>query len=90
VNKTDLIDLIADKADVSKACAARALDATIEGITTALKNGDQVALVGFGTFCVKARSERQGRNPQTGETMRIAASISPSFKPGKALRDAVN
>lgn len=90
MNKAELIDLIADKADISKACASRALDAALEGITGALQKGDQVSLVGFGTFSVKQRSERQGRNPQTGETMQIAASSSPNFKPGKALRDAVN
>jgi DNA-binding protein HU-beta len=90
VNKSELIDVIADKADISKASAARALDAAIEGITTALRAGDQVVLVGFGTFQVKARAERQGRNPQTGATMTIEASRVPGFKAGKALRDAVN
>jgi DNA-binding protein HU-beta len=90
VNKSELIEVIADKADISKASAGRALDAALDGITAALKGGDQVALVGFGTFAVKERSERQGRNPQTGETMVISASRNPSFKPGKALKDAVN
>jgi DNA-binding protein HU-beta len=90
VNKSELIDVIADKADISKASAARALEAAIEGITTALRAGDQVVLVGFGTFQVKARAERQGRNPQTGATMTIEASRVPGFKAGKALRDAVN
>ena len=85
-----MIDLIADKSDLSKADAGRALDATLEGITAALKNGEQVALVGFGTFAVKDRAERQGRNPQTGATMVIKASRIPGFKPGKALKDAVN
>lgn len=90
MNKSELIDVIADKADISRASAARALDAAIEGITTALSAGDQVVLVGFGTFQVKARAERQGRNPQTGATMKIGASRVPGFKAGKALRDAVN
>ncbi|MBK6286584.1 MAG: HU family DNA-binding protein [Gammaproteobacteria bacterium] len=90
MNKSDMIDLIADKSDISKASAARALDAMLEGITAALRNGEQVALVGFGTFAVKDRAERQGRNPQTGATMVIKASRIPGFKPGKALKDAVN
>lgn len=89
MNKAELVDLIADKADISKACAARALDAALDGIVSALSGGDQVALVGFGTFSVKERAERQGRNPQTGETMLIAASRSASFKPGKSLREAI-
>ena len=90
MNKSDLIDVIADKADISKASAGRALDAVIEGITGALQSGDQVSVVGFGTFMVKERAERTGRNPQTGETMTIKASKSPGFKAGKALKDAVN
>jgi len=90
VNKADLVDLIADKADMSKASAARALEATLSGISDALKAGDQVALVGFGTFAVKQRAERQGRNPKTGEILTISASRAPGFKPGKALRDAIS
>jgi DNA-binding protein HU-beta len=90
VNKADLTKLIADKADISNASAARALDAALESISAALASGDQVALLGFGTFTVKERAERQGRNPQTGATMTIAASRVPGFKPGKALRDALN
>ena len=90
MNKSDLIDVIADKADLSKAAAGRALDAVVEGITSALKSGDQVSLIGFGTFVVKERAERTGRNPQTGATMTIAASKSPGFKAGKALKDALN
>jgi DNA-binding protein HU-beta len=90
VNKAELIDLIADKADLSKASASRALDAMLDGVASALREGDQVALVGFGTFTIKERAERQGRNPQTGETMLIKASRSPGFKPGKALKDAVS
>jgi DNA-binding protein HU-beta len=89
VNKAELIDLIADKADISKASAARALDAALDGIVSALRGGDQVALVGFGTFAVKERAERQGRNPQTGETMTISASRTASFKPGKAFKEAI-
>ena len=90
MNKTELVDLIADKADISKSSATRALEAAIAGITDALRAGDQVSLVGFGTFAVKQRAERQGRNPKTGELLNIAASRSPGFKPGKALRDALN
>ena len=90
MNKSELIKLIADKADISNASAGRALYAALDGIAFALKDGDQVALVGFGTFAVKDRPSRQGRNPQTGETMTIGASRNPSFKPGKALKDAVN
>ncbi len=89
MNKNELVDLIADKADISKSSAARALEAAIAGITDALRAGDQVSLVGFGTFAVKQRAERQGRNPKTGELLNIAASRSPGFKPGKALRDAL-
>ena len=90
MNKADLTKLIADKADISNASAARALDAALDGIAAALAGGDQVALLGFGTFTVKNRAERQGRNPQTGETMTIAASRMAGFKPGKGLRDALN
>lgn len=90
VNKAELIDLIADKADISKASAARALDAALDGISGALQSGEHVALVGFGTFVVKERAARQGRNPQTGDPMMIGASRIPGFKPGKALRDAVS
>lgn len=90
VNKSELIDAIAATADISKADAGRALDATIEAITKALKEGDSVSLVGFGTFSVKQRAEREGRNPQTGQTIKIAAANVPGFKAGKALKDAVN
>jgi len=90
VNKTDLIDAIAAAADLPKASAGRALDAVVDSITEALARGDQVSLVGFGTFAVKHRSARSGRNPQTGATIEIAASNVPGFKPGKALKDAVN
>jgi DNA-binding protein HU-beta len=90
VNKTDLIDAIATATDLPKASAGRALDAVLDSITNELKNGEQVALVGFGTFIVKHRNARSGRNPQTGATIQIAASKVASFKAGKALKDAVN
>lgn len=90
MNKSELIDAIAASADISKAAAGRALDAVTESITQALKNSDQVALVGFGTFVVKERAARTGRNPQTGNPIEIAAAKIPSFKAGKALKDAVN
>lgn len=90
MNKTELIDAIAAAADISKADAGRALDATIDSITGALKEGDSVALVGFGTFGVKQRAARTGRNPQTGAEIQIPAATVPGFKAGKALKDAVN
>ena len=90
MNKSELIDAIAEKADISKAAAGRALDATLEAITGALKKGDQVTLIGFGTFLVRERASRVGRNPRTGEAMTIAAAKTPAFKAGKALKDAVN
>jgi len=90
MNKSQLIDVIAEKSDLSKAAAGRALDAFIEGVTTSLKSGDEVALVGFGTFKVSERAARTGRNPQTGETIQIAAAKVPGFKAGKSLKDAVN
>ena len=90
MNKTELVEAIAASADLPKAAAARALDAVVDAITNALKNNDQVVLVGFGTFAVKERAARTGRNPQTGNPIEIAAAKIPSFKPGKALKDAVN
>ncbi|HHQ4756357.1 TPA: nucleoid-associated protein HU-beta [Aeromonas hydrophila] len=90
MNKSQLIDKIADGADISKAAAGRALDAFIDAVGEALKEGDQVALVGFGTFAVRERAARSGRNPQTGATIEIAAGKVPAFKTGKALKDAVN
>ncbi|QIZ84243.1 HU family DNA-binding protein [Bermanella marisrubri] len=90
MNKSELIDAIAASADIPKAAAGRALDATVDAITNALKEGDQVVLVGFGTFAVKERAARTGRNPQTGQPIEIAAAKVPGFKPGKALKDAVN
>jgi len=90
VNKSELIEAIAASADIPKAAAGRALDAMVESITGALKKGDQVALVGFGTFAVKERAARTGRNPRTGDPIEIAAAKIPNFKAGKALKDAVN
>lgn len=90
MNKSELIEAIAETADLPKAAASRALDAAIGAVTGALKDGDQVALVGFGTFQVKERAARTGRNPQTGAPIEIAAAKVPSFKPGKQLKDAVN
>lgn len=90
MNKTELIDAIAAAADLPKASAGRALDAVVDSITDTLKKGDQVSLVGFGTFSVKHRAARQGRNPQTGATIEIKASNVPSFKAGKALKESVN
>ena len=89
MNKSELIDAIAGSADITKADAARALDATLAAITAALKAGDAVTLVGFGTFSVKERAARKGRNPRTGVAMDIAASKVPDFKAGKGLKDAV-
>jgi len=90
MNKAELIEAVAEAADLSKASATRAVDAMLDGITTALKKDDQVSLVGFGTFVVRSRAARTGRNPQTGEALEIKASRVPGFKPGKALKDAVN
>lgn len=90
MNKSELIEAITADADLSKAAAGRALDAVIGAITGSLKNGESVSLVGFGTFAVKARAARTGRNPQTGAAIQIAAATVPSFKAGKALKDAVN
>ncbi len=90
MNKSELIDAIAASADISKAAAGRALDAVTDSIIDALKKDDQVSLVGFGTFLVKERAARTGRNPQTGAPIDIPAAKIPSFKAGKALKDAVN
>lgn len=90
MNKSQLVDKISEGADLSKAAAGRALDAFIEAVGEALQSGDQVSLVGFGTFLTRERASRSGRNPQTGETIEIAAAKIPAFKPGKALKDAVN
>lgn len=90
MNKTELIDQIATSAEISKAAAARALDATVEAVKTALKNGDTVNLIGFGTFYVGERPARTGRNPRTGKTLEIKAAKSPKFRAGKGLKDAIN
>jgi len=90
VNKQELIEAVAESADISKAAAGRAVDAVVAGISNALKGGDQVSLIGFGTFMVKERAARTGRNPRTGESIEIAAAKNPVFKAGKALKDAVN
>jgi DNA-binding protein HU-beta len=90
VNKSELIDQIASSADISKAAAGRALEATITAVETSLKNGDEVSLVGFGAFYVSKREERDGRNPQTGEVIKIKSAQVPKFRAGKALKDAVN
>jgi len=90
VNKTELIDRIAEAADISKASAARALEAALDAITDSLKQSDPVALVGFGTFVVRERAARSGRNPQTGQPIEISAARIPAFKPGKGLKDALN
>ncbi|NKF23779.1 HU family DNA-binding protein [Solimonas marina] len=89
MNKTELIAALADKADLSKADAGRAVDAFFEVVGKALKKKDKVSLVGFGTFMVRERSARSGRNPKTGATIKIKASKTPSFKAGKALKDLV-
>ncbi len=90
MNKTELIDAVAERTNMSKADAARAVDAVLETVTETLKRGDSVTLVGFGTFEVRERAARTGRNPRTGETIEIKASRAPAFKAGKALKDAVN
>ncbi|MCG7872253.1 MAG: HU family DNA-binding protein [Candidatus Thiodiazotropha lotti] len=90
MNKAELIEAMAESADISKAAAGRALDGMVNAVTDAMKAGDTLSLVGFGTFSVKERAAREGRNPQTGETIKIKASKIPSFKAGKALKDAIN
>ena len=90
MNKSDLIEHIAQQADISKAAASRALEAAIDAITEALKNGDSVSLVGFGTFVATEREARTGRNPRTGVAIKIARAKVPKFRPGKALKDALN
>lgn len=90
MNKSELIEAIATQADVSKAVAGSVLDAFTATVTGALKSGDQVTLVGFGTFQVKDRAARTGRNPQTGKPIEVAAARIPGFKAGKGLKDAVN
>ena len=90
MNKSELIDAVAGAAELSKADATSATEAVLDSIVKALGSGDQVALTGFGTFSVRSRAARSGRNPQTGEVIQIKASNSPGFKAGKAFKDAVN
>ena len=90
MNKSDLIEHIAQQADISKAAASRALEAAIDAITDTLKNGDSVSLVGFGTFVATEREARTGRNPRTGDAIKIDKAKVPKFRPGKALKDALN
>lgn len=89
MNRAELIDLIAETAELTKAAASRALDALLDGVATSLKKGDPVVLVNFGTFVVKQRAAREGRNPQTGQKINIKAAKVVGFKAGKALKDAV-
>ena len=90
VNKTELIEHIAKHADISKAAATRALESTIGAVKTTLKKGGSVSLVGFGTFAVTKRAARVGRNPRTGDAIKIKAAKVPKFRPGKALKEALN
>ena len=90
MNKSELIDAIAASADISKAAAGRALDGAMEAIKKSLKKGDIVTLVGFGSFYTGKRAARTGRNPRTGENIKIKAAKVPKFRPGKALKDALN
>ena len=90
MNKIELIEHVAKHADISKAAAGRAIEAVVGGIRTSLKKGNSVTLVGFGTFSVGKRAARTGRNPRTGAAIKIKAAKVPKFRPGKALKDAVN
>ena len=90
LNKSELVDHVAEAADIPKAAAARAVESTLAAITGSLSNGESVALVGFGTFLVRERAAREGRNPATNEKIQIAAKKVPAFKAGKALKDALN
>ncbi len=90
MNKADFIGAIAEKANITKTDAAAAIDAMVEVVKKTLKKGDTISLVGFGTFSVRKRAGRTGRNPRTGETIKIKASKNPVFKAGKALKDSVN
>jgi len=90
MNKSELIDAVATAADITKADAGRAIDATVAAITDTLSKGDSLSLIGFGTFSISHRAARAGRNPRTGETIQIKAAKLPKFKAGKALKDAVN
>ena len=90
MNKADLVAQVAERADISKKDAAKAVDAVFDSISESLKSGDKVQLVGFGNFEVRERSARKGRNPQTGQEIDIPASKVPAFKPGKTLREGIN
>ena len=90
MNKAEFIDGVADSAELTRAEAARAVDAVVSTVSRALKKGDTITLVGFGTFSVRKRAARTGRNPRTGDSIKIKASKNPAFKAGKALKDAVN
>lgn len=90
MNKTELVAAISEKTELTKKDSEKALKALIDVVAEELKKGEKVQLVGFGTFETSKRAAREGRNPQTGETMKIAASVAPKFKPGKALKDAMN
>lgn len=90
MNKSDLISAIAEQSGLAKTDAGKALDGFLAAVTDALKSGDSVSLIGFGTFVVKRREARTGRNPQTGKTIKIKAANVPGFKAGKSLKDAVN
>jgi DNA-binding protein HU-beta len=90
MNKNELVNIVATKAKLSKADSARAVDAFIDAVTASLKKGNEVRLVGFGTFLTAKRKATTGRNPRTGATIKIAASTQPKFRAGKALKDAVN
>lgn len=90
MNKSELIEAMAAKADISKSAAGDALEGMLDAVTATLKKGDSLALVGFGTFSVGERAARTGRNPRTGETIQIKASKNAKFKAGKALKDALN
>ena len=90
MTKAELVEFVAEKADLTKAAAARAVDAVVAGVTKGLKKEGKVTLVGFGTFSAKKRAARTGRNPQTGAEVRIAARVVPGFKAGQKLKDALN
>ena len=90
MNKSELIDAVAAAADLTKADAGRAIDATVAAVTDTLSKGDSLSLIGFGTFSISNRAARTGRNPRTGEAIQIKAAKLPKFKAGKALKDAVN
>ncbi|WP_041194248.1 HU family DNA-binding protein [Candidatus Symbiobacter mobilis] len=90
MNKSELLKYVAGRAEVSQVVASRVLDAMIDAVTSSMQKGDSVALVGFGTFATGKRAARTGRNPRTGDTIKIPAAVIPKFRPGKTLRDALN